>query len=151
MASKPASKWTAQVARPSSSEPTPGPAPEPAPEGAAESAVQASPVPAAGAPAAPPEGERVAPPRPSRQSATKAPREPAAGRRAAAPEPAPDSELAPARRRPLRVIKVPVNFRLPPECIDLLEDAIDNAAAEGVRLTKEAAVEAAIRAHYGSG
>jgi len=56
----------------------------------------------------------------------------------------------PMRRRPPRVIKVAATFRLPLDCIDLLDDLVYEAAERGVRVTKEEAVAAAIRAHYGT-
>lgn len=131
MAPTSASSWAAKVER----KPTPEPEIEPAAE----------------APAAPAEADHRGPAQAPGKRAPKARQQPAAGRRAAAPPPEPDPDPVPMRRRPPRVIKVPATFRLPPDCIDLLDDAVYAAADQGVRLTKEDAVAAAIRAHYGTG
>ena len=53
------------------------------------------------------------------------------------------------RRRPRRIVKHPVTYRLPIVALELIDDAVDAAAARGARLTKEDAVAAAILAHYG--
>ena len=67
------------------------------------------------------------------------------------PAPAPQSvPPAPATRvRPRRVVKIPVTYRLPEECLDLIETAVDQAAARGEKLTREQAVTDAIRLAYG--
>lgn len=52
-------------------------------------------------------------------------------------------------RRP-RVVKISASYRLPPDVLDLLDQAVQDAAARGERLTKEDAVAQAIRQTYGA-
>lgn len=59
--------------------------------------------------------------------------------------------MAAARPRPARVVKIPVTYRLPEDCLDLIEAAVDEAARQGERLTREQAVTDAIRRAYGAG
>jgi hypothetical protein len=42
-----------------------------------------------------------------------------------------------------------VSYRLPEDAVTLIDAAVAQAAIKGDRLTKDAAVTAAIRAHYG--
>lgn len=66
------------------------------------------------------------------------------------PLPAPEPEpLMPRRRRP-RIPRFAATYRLPADVLDLIDDAVIAAADRGERLTKERAVEVAVRAYYGS-
>ena len=79
-------------------------------------------------------------------------------------EPVPDEETEPAApaakparqgkpRGPYNVKKVnkkAATFRLPPDVLELIDNAREEAAQSGVRLTKDDAVTAAIRHYYGS-
>lgn len=47
------------------------------------------------------------------------------------------------------VVKKAATFRLPPDVHELIDQAREEAAANGDRLTKDDAVTAAIRAYYG--
>lgn len=49
-----------------------------------------------------------------------------------------------------KVDKKPATFRLPPDVLELIDNAREEAAQSGVRLTKDDAVTAAIRHYYGS-
>jgi len=70
-----------------------------------------------------------------------------------------DANTAPAPRRygprgpynVKRVDKKAATFRLPPDVLELIDNAREDAANNGVRLTKDDAVTAAIRAFYGKG
>ncbi|MBG0716891.1 hypothetical protein G3N18_02155 [Microbacterium sp. 2C] len=48
-----------------------------------------------------------------------------------------------------KVDKKPATFRLPPDVLELIDNAREEAAESGVRLTKDDAVTAAIRHYYG--
>ncbi|MBS1699764.1 MAG: hypothetical protein JST25_15355 [Actinobacteria bacterium] len=59
---------------------------------------------------------------------------------------------APRRRGPYNVKKVdkkPATFRLPPDVHELIDRARQEAADNGIRLTKDDAVTAAVRHLYG--
>ncbi len=49
-----------------------------------------------------------------------------------------------------KVDKKAATFRLPPDVLELIDNAREEAAQSGVRLTKDDAVTAAIRHYYGS-
>lgn len=49
-----------------------------------------------------------------------------------------------------KVDKRAATFRLPPDVLELIDNAREEAAQSGVRLTKDDAVTAAIRHYYGS-
>ncbi|RYI20446.1 hypothetical protein EVU97_14535 [Dermacoccus sp. 147Ba] len=74
----------------------------------------------------------------------------------AAPEVSHDAPAAPQRaaetpraKRPRREPKYPASYRLPADVLDMIEAAVDAAADDGVKLSKEDAVAAAIRTAYG--
>lgn len=70
------------------------------------------------------------------------------------PATATQEPVAPARgsapASSARVAKVAVTYRFEADVLDLVDRAVADAAAEGRRLTRQGAVEAAIRLAYGS-
>lgn len=62
------------------------------------------------------------------------------------PPPAPDA----TPRASTRVAKIAVTYRFEADVLDLIDQAVADAAAEGRRLTRQGAVENAIRLAYDS-
>ncbi|WP_047520644.1 hypothetical protein [Microbacterium sp. ZOR0019] len=73
----------------------------------------------------------------------------------AAPAPAPAEPTTPRtgkKRGPYnvqRVNKVPASYRLPPDVIELIDTARNEAAERGDRLTKDEAITMAVRSFWG--
>lgn len=83
---------------------------------------------------------RDAPPATSEASARHADETPAS--QAPTPE-------APRPKRARREPKFPASYRMPADVLDMVDAAVEAAADNGVKLSKEDAVAAAIRAAYG--
>lgn len=66
--------------------------------------------------------------------------------------PAPASPRTGKKRGPYnvqRVNKVPASYRLPPDVIELIDNARNEAAERGDRLTKDEAITMAVRSFWG--